>query len=347
MPEPEVSFETQINKLWGHIRGLHALHLIRTGANLGWFDLLANAGEDGLSPEDLAAPRNLYLPYVRIWWKTAIAWEILDPLDDGRARLAPHFDAILARPGDPRYLLPYVIAALDHFQPDLVSHTAAMADGATRTFQEHGHAFSEAIGDTTAGLHVLMARKILPAILEIRAALEGGGTFLDYGCGVAGFVIRVAKAFPEARCTGVDIDDHGLAQARLAVADAGLEARVAIHDGREWEGNASSVDVITMVEVLHEIPEAIRPEVLSHCRRLLRGQGRLVILDETFPEDAELRNPDAALAVQTQYNEMTWGNVVPTAADQEHLLAKAGLTIVDRSSVGGFFTQLIVAPRGD
>lgn len=347
MPEPEVSFETQINKLWGHIRGLHVLHLIRTGTNLGWFSLLAGAGEDGLTPEDLAAPRNLYLPYVRIWWKTAIAWEILDPLAEGRARLAPHLDAILAKPGDPRYLLPYVIATLDHFQPDLISHTAAMADGATRTFQEHGHAFSEAIGDTTAGLHVLMTRKVLPGIAEVRAALEGGGTLLDYGCGVAGFVIRVAKAFPEARCTGVDMDDHGLSQARRAVADAGLEARVAIHDGREWKGDAGSFDVITMVEVLHEIPEEVRPDVLSHCRHLLRDQGRLVILDETFPEDADLRNPDAALAVQTQYNEMTWGNVVPTATDQERLLAEAGLFIVDRSNVGGIFTLLVAAPQGD
>jgi ubiquinone/menaquinone biosynthesis C-methylase UbiE len=347
MPAPDVPFETQINKLWGHIRGLHVLHLIRTGADLGWFRLLAEAGERGLTPEDLAAPRGLHLPFVRVWWKTAIAWEILDPVADGRARLAPHFDAILAKPGDPRFLLPYVVATLDHFQPDLATHTAAMADGAIRTFQEHGHAFTEAIGDTTAGLHALMARRILPGIEEVRAALACGGSFLDYGCGIAGLVLQVANAFPEARCAGTDIHQDGLEQARRAVAASGLEDRVTIHDGNVWRGDRASVDVITMVEVLHEIPEGVRPDVLAHCRHLLREDGRLVILDETYPEDADLRKPDAALAVQTQFNEMTWGNVVPTAQQQEGLLADAGLRIAERTTIGGIFTQLIVTPQGN
>ena len=70
-----------------------------------------------------------------------------------------------------------------------------------------------------------------------------------------------------------------------------------------------------------------------------------MILDETYPEDADLRNPDAALAVQTQFNEMTWGNVVPTAGQQEALLSDAGLEIIDRSTIGGIFTQLVAAPR--
>ncbi len=347
MPGQDVPFETQINKLWGHIRGLHVLHLIRTGADLGWFRQLADAGPEGLTPEDLAAPQGLHLPYVRIWWKTAIAWELLDLLPDGRARLAPHFDSILARPGDPRYLLPYVIATLDHFQPDLESHAGAMANGATRTFQEHGHAFAEAIGDTTAGLHALMASRLLPAIEEVRGALENGGTFLDYGCGVGGLVIRVAKAFSDARCAGVDIHSEGLAQAREAVSAAGLDPRVTIHDGNDWRGDTASIDVIAMVEVLHEIPETVRGAALQECRRLLRSDGRLVILDETFPEDSDLRAPEAALAVQTQFNEMTWGNVVPTAKEQEQLAADAGLAILDRSTIGGIFTQLILAPLGE
>lgn len=347
MPAPDVPFETQINKLWSHIRGLHVLHLIRTGADLGWFRLLAEAGDRGLTPEDLAAPKGLHLPFVRIWWKTAIAWEVLDPLTDGRARLAPHFDAILAKPGDPRFLLPYVIATLDHFQQDLATHTAAMADGAVRTFQEHGHAFAEAIGNTTAGLHVLMARRLLPEIEEVRSALTGGGTFLDYGCGVGGLVVQVAKAFPQARCAGIDVHQDGLEQARRNVSASGLEDRVTIQDGNEWQGDTASFDVISMVEVLHEIPEGVRAEVLGHCRRLLREDGRLVILDETYPEDADLRVPEAALAVQTQFNEMTWGNVVPTASQQATLLADAGLKIIERNTIGGIFTLLVAAPRGE
>ncbi len=347
MPASDVPFEVQIDRLWGHIRGLHVLHLIRTGADLGWFRLLADAGERGLTPEDLAAPCGLHLPFVRVWWRTAIAWEILDPAAGGRARLAPHFDTILAAPGDPRYLLPYVVATLDHFQPDLATHAAAMASGAVRTFQEHGDAFARAIGDTTAGLHALVARRMLPGIDAVQAALGNGGTYLDYGCGVGGLVIQVAKAFPQALCAGTDVHPEGIAQARQAVAADGLTDRVTIHDGTTWQGAAESTDVITMVEVLHEIPEDARPDVLRHCRRLLRDDGHLVILDETYPEDAGLRAPEAALAVQTQFNEMTWGNVVPTARQQEALLAGAGLRLAERTRIGGIFTLLIATPEAN
>lgn len=344
MPGESVPFETQVARLWAHIRGFHALHLIDTGARLGFLEALAAAGGAGLSPEELAAPRRLHLPYVRTWWRTAIAWEILEPAPGGRAALGPHLDAILARPGDPRYLLPYVQGSLDHFGPDMRAHAEFARSGGVRTFQEHGRDFARAIADTTEGLHALMATRLLPAIAPVREALEGGGALLDVGCGAGRLAVRVAEAFPAARVTGVDVYDDALDEARAAVRAAGLAGRVAVEDARTWTGGEAAFDAAVMVEVLHEIPEDARAAVLADCRRRLRPGGRLVILDETYPAGLDgLRDPAAALAVQTQFNEMTWGNVVPTAAEQERLLADAGFGPPERDSIGGIFT-LLVAP---
>ena len=44
----------------------------------------------------------------------------------------------------------------------------------------------------------------------------------------------------------------------------------------------------------------------------------------------------------TGYNEMTWGNVVPTRADQDKLIADAGLVEVHRDMIGGMFTVIMV-----
>lgn len=344
MPDGPVPFETQVARLWTHIRGFHVLHLIDTGARLGFLEALARAGEAGLSPEELARPHGLHLPYVRTWWRTAVAWEILEPASGGRAALGPHLDSILARPGDPRYLLPYVQGSLDHFGPDMRAHAGFMRSGGTHTFQEHGRDFARAIADTTEGLHALMAARLLPAVAPVREALEGGGALLDVGCGAGRLAIHVARAFPAARVTGIDVYDDALDEARAAVGAAGLSERVAVEDARTWTGGVAAFDAAVMVEVLHEIPEDARAAVLADCRRRLRPGGRLVILDETYPADETgLRDPAAALAVQTQFNEMTWGNVVPTAAEQERLLADAGFGPPERDLIGGIFT-LLVAP---
>ena len=67
----------------------------------------------------------------------------------------------------------------------------------------------------------------------------------------------------------------------------------------------------------------------------------LFILDETYPSEIEaLRDRASNLAVQTAFNELIWGNVVPTAEDQDGLLAQAGFARVQRAQIATYFTAL-------
>jgi ubiquinone/menaquinone biosynthesis C-methylase UbiE len=153
---------------------------------------------------------------------------------------------------------------------------------------------------------------------------------------------RIAQAWPSVRCHGVDVDAHGIAAARERIAAAGLADRVSVAQvGGDTPQEENAFDVATMFEVLHEIPLEHRTGVLSQTFRALKPGGIFFILDETYPSaHADLRKPDYAFSVQTAYNELTWGNVVPTREDQEALLAGAGFAEVARTMVAGMFTVL-------
>jgi hypothetical protein len=70
----------------------------------------------------------------------------------------------------------------------------------------------------------------------------------------------------------------------------------------------------------------------------------MVIVDETYPATlAETRLPEFRFPLQTGIEELTWGNVLPTRAEQEALLRDAGFAEPPaRSLIGEGFTVLSV-----
>jgi hypothetical protein len=96
------------------------------------------------------------------------------------------------------------------------------------------------------------------------------------------------------------------------------------------------------VEVLHEIAPTIRPSVINESAAALKPGGWMLIVDETYPSTLEeLRKPEFRFPLMTGFEEMVWGNVLPTREEQEKLLRDAGLTgPIERSVIGEGFTVL-------
>ncbi len=342
----EITPDVQTARVWDYIKGFHAVHLVNVGLELGLFAKLDEA-PDGLGPDALAKALGLHEPYLAVWCKTAYAYEILEATEDGAFRLAPFFDLLLVRRGNARYLAPYFNAAIAHFGPDMVRYPEFFRTGATYTYQEHGEDFSRAVAELTDGFHTLVTRRLLPGVPGLEDKLNAGARVLDMGCGAAGLLIKIAQAFPECTGVGVDVDAHGVAAAQENIARAGLGERIrAEHlDGGEI-GHQDAFDLVTLIEVLHELPVAVRPRVLANCHKALKQGGLLFILDETYPSSlSDLRRPEYAFAVQTGFNELVWGNVVPTREEQEALLGGAGFGEVQRTPLGGLFT-LLTARKG-
>lgn len=343
-PATDISADEQVARIFAWRRGFNATHLMHLGVRLGLFVALADS--PGLTAAELAARLGLHEPYVRVWCLTAYGFALLDA-DGERLRLAPHIDAILARPGHPRYLGGYVRLGAEFATDDYRLALDAFRSGATAPFQGRSPAFAEAVAQAVAGVNAMVARKILRGISGVAAALDAGGALLEVGCGTGLLQLQLAQAFPNARCTGVDIDPTGLAAARAAVQRAGLQDRVQILEGDVASVvEAASFDVVVMVEVLHEIAPPIRPGVVQACARALHPGGWLVIVDETYPATLdEARRDEFRFPLQTGLEELMWGNLVPTRAEQEALLHAAGFQEgIERSMFGEGFT-LLVAQR--
>ncbi|HEX4986795.1 MAG TPA: class I SAM-dependent methyltransferase [Burkholderiales bacterium] len=336
-----ITADEQVARIFEWRRGFNTIHLIDLGVHLGLFQALAqNPGQDAAA---LAQRLGMHAPYVEVWCKTAYGMQILDADAAGGYRLAPHFDAILASPTHPRYLGGYVRLGTEVAAEDFRRCREAFRTGRAQPFQGRGDHFNQAIAESTQGLQVVTAKKILPGLRGLAERLAAGGALLEIGCGTGNFLLQAAKAFPQARIAGVDIDDESLASARGKVRQAGLEGRVSVHREKIDEA-AGAFDAVVMIEVLHEIAPGIRPAVVGAAARTLRSGGWMVIVDETYPTTLEeTRRPEFRFPLQTGFEELIWGNVIPTKAEQEKLLRDAGLGgPVERTLIGEGFTVLAV-----
>jgi 2-polyprenyl-3-methyl-5-hydroxy-6-metoxy-1,4-benzoquinol methylase len=340
-PRPGPTADEQVARIFEWRRGFNAMHLIDLGIRIGLFKALADA--PGSSAKQIAARLGLHAPYVETWCTTAHGFGLLDGDEARNFRLAPFVGEILANPAHPRYLGGYVQLGTQFATEDYRLAQEAFRTGGTTPFQGRSHEFAQVVAQAIAGVNLMVARKILPGLAGVAERLNAGGALLEVGCGTGNLQIQVAKAFPSARCTGVEIDPTGIAAAREAVKRAGLQSRITLVEGDVASAvPKESFDVVLMVEVLHEIAPAIRPGVVRACAGALRPGGWLVILDETYPSTlAETRQPEFLFPLQTGLEELMWGNVIPTREEQERLLRDAGFAgPIERSLLGAGFTLL-------
>lgn len=338
--------EAQVAKIFEWRRGFNAMHLIDLGVRLGLFKTIA--ATPGVKPNQIAESLGLHTPYVETWCTTAYSFGLLEGEEDRRFHLAPYIDQILAKPTHPRYLGGYVRLGTEFATEDHRYCLEAFRTGATVPFQGRSEAFAEVVAESTAGLQVLSARKLLPELPGLKERLDAGGTILEVGCGTGRHLIQLSDAFPQARCVGVDIDATGMKAARVAVENAGVSDRVHLIEGDVTTAvEEGSVDAVVMIEVLHEIAPEFRQDVVTACHWALVADGCLMIIDETYPSTpAESRRAEFLFPVQTGFEELTWGNVVPTRDEQESLLRGAGFKgEIGRSIVGEGFTVLTAQKR--
>jgi 2-polyprenyl-3-methyl-5-hydroxy-6-metoxy-1,4-benzoquinol methylase len=342
-PNNNITADSQVARIFEWRRGFNTIHLIDLGIKLGLIKALAEA--PGSSAPDLAGKLGLHAPYVETWCRTAYGMEILDADQLGRWRLAAFFDVILASPTHPRYLGGYVRLGTEVAADDFQRLVEAFRSSATKPFQGRGESFAQAIAESTWGLQVVTAKKLLPELPELASRLQAGGAILEIGCGTGNLLMQLAKAFSAARCVGVDIDEESLRIAREKIQRAGAEGRVeARHGSVAAATQPGTFDAVVMVEVLHEIAPHIRPQVVKEAAAAMKPGGWMLIVDETYPSTLEeMRKPEFKFPLMTGFEELFWGNVLPTREEQDRLLRDAGLTgPVQRSIIGEGFTVLAV-----
>lgn len=343
--EEDVAARTQTAKIFEWRRGFDAMFPIDLGVRLDLFRAFAE--KSGGTPREIAAKLGLHLPYLEVWCTTAYGLELLEVDADSRFRLAPSWESILANPMHPRYVGSLVQLLTEFATEDFRRCLEGFRSGCTVPFQGRSNTFARLVANATAGLNVVIMRKVLPVLPGLVDRLNRGGMILDVGCGSGGLLIQLVKAFPESRFFGIDIDPTGLGAARAAIEEAGVSHQVEILAGDvESIATTNAFDAALMVEVLHEVAPAQRLGLLQGCSRILRPGGWLVILDETYPSTLqEAREPEFSSALQTGFEELICGNVIPTRQEQERLLREAGFTGEIRRAVIGQGLTLLTTQR--
>lgn len=121
------------------------------------------------------------------------------------------------------------------------------------------------------------------------------GDILDLGCGPGDIPIRMARALPACRVTGIDASAPMIRLAEEAVLQAGLSDRVTFRCERFQDvAGASRADAAISNSLLHHVPNPL--QFWNRLRQVAKPGSPVLIMDLLRPD-----SPEAAQAIVDQY----------------------------------------------
>jgi ubiquinone/menaquinone biosynthesis C-methylase UbiE len=283
-------------QLVGMLGSATTLLTIELGRRFGLYRTLRDYGPmtaSALARTSGAAPR-----YAREWLEQQAAAGILasesEPNGDARRFSLPaHHAPVLVEEAHPAHVGPVagLLAGLALAFPEVV---ADFRHGRGVAFDEYGAELRQGLGALNRPGFIHEMRAWVDTLPDRAAALDAGGTVLDAGCGIGWSTIALAKAFPEARVVGLDLDVASIEEAREHAATAGVADRAVFLVGDASDSTTllaaaaaldaeSGFDLVTVFEALHDMGRPV--DALAELRTLLRPGGALLVADERVADE--------------------------------------------------------------
>jgi len=99
-------------------------------------------------------------------------------------------------------------------------------------------------------------------------------SILDVGCGTGTQLAMYQRA--GCRLVGVDLSPAMLAIAKRKL---GESAELLLEDASHMSFASGTFDLVTLVLTLHEMPAQLRSAVLQECKRVVKADGRILLMD--------------------------------------------------------------------
>ncbi len=328
MAERQLTKESQARLLRGWMLGLHATHILDIGGRLGYFTELKRQG-GAASAQQLAAALKLDPWRTEVWCRAACAVGVLGYDDSKGFTFAPFMDALLSEES-PELLTTHVLASLSR---DFPEYPEAFRTGMTKRFHDHDVDFffhQSRIAALRAPEIVAAARR-LPGV---EARLNVGGRIMDVGSGSGTVLAQFAVEFPACQVTGIEPLPYFVESSRQLLRERGVEGRVRIEPvGGEQMNFDQEFDLITMVQVFHELPDRAKTDILRRCWQSLKSGGVLLLVDRCSPANgADLRDRRFTMSILEQWFEVTWGNIVNTRAEILQMLNDTDFTVLQENA---------------
>lgn len=286
-PTESADVDAFADRLFASALGAFETLSVHVGDRLDWYRILATRG--ALTSTELAEAAGTGERYTREWLEHQAVSGILR-VDDAEAEpsarrysLPPAHAEVLTDDRSLAYLAPIarIIASAAVQVPALLD--AARAGGGV-AWERFGADMRDAQGDVNRPWFQHRLADALAGVPELDAILRRpGARIVDVGCGHGWSTIALARAYPDARVDGVDVDAPSIEAARAHAEEAGLSDRVAFHlGGGEALAEDGAFDAGFVFEALHDMPHPV--EVLSALRRAVRDDGAVVIMDEAVAD---------------------------------------------------------------
>ena len=125
--------------------------------------------------------------------------------------------------------------------------------------------------------------------VNLAAREESSKKVLDVATGTGDLAIALAKAMPRASVIGIDLSEKMLEEARKKVAEAGIADRVVLMPGDclSLPFDDATMDVVTVAFGVRNFENLERG--LAEMRRVLRPDGRLIMLELSVPQSRIVR----------------------------------------------------------
>lgn len=128
-------------------------------------------------------------------------------------------------------------------------------------------------------------KRHVAALLHVRP-LEA---VLDLGCGTGTLLAALVDAQPEAMYAGVDPDPAVLAIARRRLANRATRVQLVQGYAEDLPFPDGRFDAVVSTLVFHHLPDDAKRQALAEVRRVLRAEGRFLLVDLGRPESTIAR----------------------------------------------------------
>jgi len=278
-----------VGRLFGSILEAMDLLNIYLGDRLGLYRALADGGP--ATSAELASRASIHERYAREWLEQQAVTGLLEVDDPGKAAAERRYslprghDEVLLDLNSLQYLA-YVgrfAACLGAAMPKVLD---AFRTGGGVSWAEYGADAREGQAEVNRPIFLaLLGTEWLPKVPDVHARLEADppARVADIGCGAGWSSIAIAKAYPQARVDGFDLDEPSIELARANAAEHGVADRVSFQVQDVADPSlAGRYDLVVAFEMLHDLSRPV--EALRVMRGLLADGGAVMIMDEKVAE---------------------------------------------------------------
>jgi SAM-dependent methyltransferase len=313
--------DDRFDELIDTLTGFQQTWLVYLGLELGLFEQLRAAGQDGLTADELAKRSGCDPGPIAAWVSAADAHDLAELRGD-RLVLDEDTAMILLHDSRPEYLggqfVHSVIASLDW--AGMLDFFRSGVPVNTRPDR-----YRQSIERLTTQDVAVFFQEALAELPQLVGDLATGGRVVDIHCGGGRWLIAMARRFPRLELVGLEFEPDSVARARSNVAAAGLADRIDIRHGDvTMLDTTTDVDLAYFQYALHHLGDP--PGALRSAWAALRPGGRLIALDWALPSTLqEFRTRQGELIGGVQLDELYQGTSLATREGMRAWFADAAL----------------------